>query len=172
MRTRRLSVLAVVLTVSISVLTACGSVEEKAVEAIVKNSDSSVKDVDIDGDGVSIETDEGKMQFGDGAKVPEEFPSDLPLPAADHTVLSASVMNGDIGLMLSVPELDVAEESARILAALEDAGWTIGDKSEMSSGETKMYILTADKDGLEAGVTLVRDGDEDGSMMYSVSSKE
>lgn len=172
MRTRRLSTLAVVLTFSATALTACGSAEEKVAEALVKNSDSSVKDVDIDGDGVSIETDEGKMQFGQGTKVPDEFPSDVPLPEADHTILSASVTNGDVGMMVSVPDLDVSEESARILAALEGAGWTVGDKSEMSSGTSRMYVLTAEKDGLEVGITLVRDGDEDGSMMYAVSPKE
>lgn len=171
MRTLRLSALAAALTLSGAALTACGSVDENLVETLVKNSDSSVKDVDIDGDTISVETDEGTLSMGQGTKIPDEFPSDVPLPAADYSVLTSSVTNGDIGMMLIAPDLDVAEESERIRAGLEGAGWTIGEKSEMNSGDSSMYVLTATKGSQEVGVTLLRNGDEDGSVMYNVSQE-
>lgn len=169
LRARRLPALVAVLALGVAPLAACGqSAEKKAVEALIKNSDDSVKSVDIDGDAFSIETDEGTFSMGEGAAVPDEFPSDVPMPAVDHTVVTASVSGGRVTLMLSAPDLDVTAEAARLLSGLESAGWTIGDKTEMNTADTKMYALSATKGTQELGINLVREAGDDGSLIYSV----
>lgn len=166
LRTRRLPALAAALALTLAPLAACGG--DSATEAILKNSDESIKDVDIDGDSATIETDDGKMSIGGDTEVPDEFPSDVPLPEADHNVGMSTVTSKGVSFSLTVPDLDVASETARMVPELEGAGWEV-EKTEMNSGSSRMTVLVGNKEDLQLNLTLMRDGDEDGVAMYGVT---
>lgn len=172
LRTRRVPALVAVLALTLTPLAACGkSAEERAVEALVKNSDESIKGVDIDGDSFTMKTDDGELSMGEKTTVPDAFPSDVPLPEADYTVTMSTVSGDSVTLMLAIPALDVTAETARTVAALESAGWGEVDKSEINSGTSQMTILGATKGDQRLSLTLTRDGDDDGAAMYTVAER-
>jgi hypothetical protein len=64
-------------------LTACGG-GEKALENAIEDATGGEADVDLDGDGsVSISTPDGEYNSGGAAALPDDFPSEIPLPEGD-----------------------------------------------------------------------------------------
>lgn len=168
LRTRRLPALAAALALTFAPLAACG---DSATEAILKNADDSIKDVNIDGDSATFETDDGRMSIGGDTQVPDELPSDVPLPEADHTVGISTVTSQSVNFSLTIPDLDVAAETARMVPELEGAGWEV-EKTEIGSDRSRMTVLVGKKEGQELSLTLMRDGDDDGVAMYGVTFTE
>jgi hypothetical protein len=95
------------------VLSACGNSEDKAAETLAEkaleaNSGQDV-DVDIDSDGdsqtVTIQTEEGtiKQSSGENVALPEDFPTDVALPA-DYKVMSVMTMGPVMSVVMEVPE--------------------------------------------------------------------
>lgn len=128
---RRLS-LAIAVTALI-LLTGCGSIGESIAERAVEEgleAGGGGEDVQIDFDddngGISIETTEGSMQFGN-AEVPEDFPAEIPLPD-NVEVVSAMSFTEESGATFNLT-MTVAEASNELAAALEsrltDAGFEI-----------------------------------------------
>lgn len=93
------------------VLSACGKSEEKAAETLAEkaleaNAGQDV-DVDIEDDGqtVTIQTEQGtlKQTSGDNVALPENFPTDITLPA-DYKVMSVMTMGPVTSVVMEVPE--------------------------------------------------------------------
>src|SRR5690554_4129073 len=66
---------------------------EKAVEHAIEqgSSDGTNVDIDADGDGgMTIEDEDGTYQMGSHAQVPDDFPSELPLPDGDLMTAAAT----------------------------------------------------------------------------------
>lgn len=110
-------------------------------------------DIEVDEDGVSVESSEGSfqadseggfsMETDDGSfesqagQVPEGFPDVVPLP--DATVLNGSRMDGSDGMAWMVnyqyDSGDPAEALAAQAQALEDAGFSTDGDAEFSMGD-------------------------------------
>ncbi len=93
------------------VLSACGKSEEKAAETLAEqaleaNAGQDV-DVDIEDDGqtVTIETEQGtlKQTSGDNVALPEDFPTDVTLPA-DYKLMSVMTMGPVTSVVMEVPQ--------------------------------------------------------------------
>lgn len=132
---------------------------ERAVEGVTGT------DVEVDDDGVSVESDEGSLSADDGGfsmdtedgtfesrtgQVPEDFPASVPLPDAE--VINGSRMDGEDGLAWMINFQYDAGEPAEVLQAqvdaLESAGFTSDGESNFSMG---------DDSGGMAGVLLESD---------------
>lgn len=101
MKKRLLVLLAVAMAlVIVFSVSSCGNIAEKVVgKAIEKTIESAVgSDVSLEttDDGVKISTDEGVVEAGEGAKVPEEWPANAPV-YPDVKVSYAMVSKDDNG---------------------------------------------------------------------------
>lgn len=125
--------------------TACGGGDatDEAVEAGIEEALGSNADVEIDGDGaVKIETDEGSYSAGGSAEIPDDFPSDVPLPDGSAR-LQATYADAD-GWMLTFGADDMTDEACvTYLDVFPDAGFT--EESRFSSPGTSTGIFTNDQ---------------------------
>lgn len=167
---RRTFVPAVAVVLALSTA-GCGLGDKAADKAVGKALSSDGEEVTVDsGSGsVKVETEDGTVAFGEGLELPDEFPSDAPLPRGDYTVLSSSTNGGEVGLMLQVEGLELEGEQAHFEGELADAGWTVGDdKFSSTTAEGGMFSLSATKDGRTLSVVVSAEGTE-GSVLYSVA---
>ncbi len=161
---------AAVLTLALT-LSACGGDDEggtKLAEKVLESQDG-VKDVDIDDDSYTVETDEGTISAGSGTEIPDGFPEDVPLPSSDYTIASAVEQGEEIALMLTATDgFDFDAEKASMESELTDAGYSIDEQSRTSASGMEMFSIIASADGLQVSITAVGDGEEI-NLMYAVS---
>lgn len=132
---------------------------EKLAEKMIENGDDNV-DVDIDGEEVSIETDEGTTSYGSKDR-PEALPDDFPI--ADGEIVTT--MDSPGGAMVSVKtDDDVTDAFDQAVSDLEEQGWT---RTMLTNDEgTSGAMFTGDTD--EKSVILTGD-DSTGELTYVVS---
>lgn len=141
------SLLAAVLLVGSS---GCSSITDRAVEKIVKRELGGYVDFDGDDDSVRVETDEGL--FTSGTTIPEDWPSDVPIP----------------------PDLEVSGSS--VVRSYDEKSFSLHRISQMSTKEIKDFYADAFSDWeetreVEVGVDqhMVQVGYQKGEMSMSVS---
>lgn len=137
-RTVSLSLLAGVLAVGASTLTACGSAVENAVEEAAGNALGG--DVNVDDGNISVTDEEGnEMQLGENVSVPDNWPSEVPV--YDNGKLISVMVAGDGSSVNAVWQTDATTEEAAAAygAALESSGFTVGDTSAMSGMTNSTY---------------------------------
>lgn len=122
----------------------CGQkLAEKAVES------STNSDIDISDDKFTVNTNEGSMQWGEGAELPDDFPSDVPI-YKNAKVTSSSTSTADQGYSASLSTTDSQSTVADYYKAeLEKQGWTIDDSytaSDTSGKSTSYYASKGDRD--------------------------
>lgn len=135
-------------------------VGEKAIEkAIEQGAEEEGVDVDIDGDKVTVDGEDGSMTMG-GTDVPENFPDDLELPDGEITYAMDSPQSSMV--TMTVDDLDATFEA--LVADLEGKGWK--NNLNMDSEGVKMATLSKDD---TTGITIQADsGSGDLVVMSSV----
>lgn len=114
---------------------------DELAEQIAEASGDGNADVEIDSDSgqVDVETSDGQFSVGESTELPEDFPSDIPLPA-DYELTSAitSTTEGSEGWTLSGTLPDATEDTFDdLVAQFTDDGWTNqSDASGMTGGGT------------------------------------
>lgn len=126
---------------------------ERQIEKGLQESSGGDAKVDIDGDSISIETEDGAMQMSSGkqAKIPEAFPKDV-------------FVHGDIQVAMTVPQgfslvlqtKDTQDKVAEIYSKkMQAAGWSREMSADM--GGQKMSIFKKE-DRTVSLVTTAVDG--------------
>lgn len=116
-----------------------GSASDAADELAEKLAESGNDDADVDIDSesgqVDVSTPDGDMSFGDGTELPDDFPSDIPLPEGYALTSSMSNADGDSSNWSITGTLPDADDSTfdDLVAEFTSAGWT---KSSDASSET------------------------------------
>lgn len=136
--------------------TACGGSDEVAdnaadelAEQLAEAGAGEDTDVDIDSESgqVDVSTPDGDMSFGEGTELPEDFPSEIPLPA-DYQLNSAmsTTADGADGWTISgeLPEA-TADTFDDLIAEFTAAGWTTtSDSSSQTGGGTASTAMLDD----------------------------
>lgn len=143
---------------------------EKAVEAAIEKESGGKAKVDISQGSISVKTDgkdQMEMTSGQNAKVPEDFPKDIPVYAG-ATVLSSIKAEGSFNI-----NLETADEMSKVTASYKEAmkkeGWT--EKTAADMGQ--MTMLTYAKAEREAMVHINSDGKKTSiGLMYSPGKKD
>ncbi len=178
-----------------TVLAGCGAAVDKASEAaaekvVEKAVESGIDgDVDIerDGDGFSIETEDGSMTVdGEGNMVIEgedgtmtmetgeeladDFP-DIPLPGAMAIETTSRVDSGDgtvLHIVSAVMDADAKSTFEAYGTALEDAGFDI-DLNNVSNSDGEFYgmVMATKNESLQVTTVLVT---EDGGTRVQLSA--
>jgi len=113
-------------------------------------------DVSVDPDSGSVdfegEDGSGSVNVGEGSEVPDDFPSDVPLP--DGTLVSSSSFGTDDdktwGLVYTFDDPGSVLDDYR--DALEDAGYEIAGEFNVSNDEGGYSAYTADGDDYTVAV--------------------
>jgi len=155
----------------------CRSVEEKVAEKVIeKAAESKGEDVDVDlsEEGVTIKSDEGELNIGEGAELPDGFPDVVPI-------------NPDLQIVTSWKSTEEGKENFAVSALydkgsgneifnwykneLVSSGWEITNEYTVDSGdEGKSSSLQADNGGYDL-VVVVMDTEEEVSVMISVTEQ-
>ena len=176
MRTRTLLL---VTTAALS-LTACDAAVEQLSEEVVERAaeaagagDTEI-DMDEEGGGISIETDDGSVQIGagDGTELPQELPEVIPLPG-DYTVVSSSTFTNDDGesilVMLEVEGLDpTAFIEDEVVPGLESGGYEIVSQTTASGNGGERSSVQAGSDDATVSVSALVGEDGGGIVNISV----
>ncbi len=133
---------------------------EKIGEKIVEEATNS--EVDVEEGTITMNTNEGTMQWGENVDLPENFPEDIPV-YKDAQALSASSSETDNSYyvtLLSTDGFNAIEEYYK--SELENEGWTIDNESTYAgeSGKSTTYIASKDNRDLTVGLYESISGDE------------
>lgn len=120
---------------------------DELAEQLAESGSGGEADVDIDSESgqVDVQTEDGDMSFGEGTELPDDFPSDIPLPA-DYELTSAmsTSTSGSEGWTIggNLPNADGATFDD-LVAEFTDAGWTETSKTtsetEGGTASTAMF---------------------------------
>lgn len=162
----------------LSIVLGCGSGAEKVAESALETmiekagaADGVEVDVDFRGNGesFSIKTKEGEfsMTVGGGAKIPDDFPKDIPTyPKATVTITQS--MEGQ-GFMIQATTGDSME---KVVGYLENEAAKAGWEQTMSLNQNigqPMKMLNFAKGDRVANYTIIRQTDE---TIISITSAE
>jgi hypothetical protein len=137
-------------------------VAEKAIEAHT----GKAADLDIDKEHMRIQTKDGEMSItsGKSAKIPDNFPKDIPLYKGLALDMAMEVPNG-YSLSYTTKD-DMSKVSQWHLNEMTSQGWT--KEASMEMGDKRMLVF---KKG-ERGVNLVISADTDQTRISLTSMKE
>ncbi len=157
-RTTVTTLLGVVTVVGALTLAGCANPVDAVVDRVL---DSQGIDVDQKGGTVTIEGEDGEKFVAGGTEVPEDFPSELPLPEGKPTAAFSG------GGSVSMTYEDVSEEEMRKLS----------DKIE-ALGYERVYDFTGEGgvirnwDNNERSVNIIWDGESaNGTLVYASAGK-
>ena len=128
------------------------SAEESAEKAIEKATGEDV-DIDLDGETVRINTNEGTFTSGTSVDLPDDFPDDIYV--ADGTIISAA-SNGEMYSIMILSDDSVAEVKQQYEDALATDGWEV--TLEMTVGTGAM--VSAEKGDLTVTVNIGEDTEQ------------
>lgn len=143
-------------------LVGCGAIEDKIGEEIGEEivGVATNSDVEVSGDSVTIETEEGDVTIAnDTGELPDGFPDDFPL-YDDYTLDGASSISGGGTTtyyvnMLSEDEVKDIYEWYK--AEFAGDGWEISGDVIYSDSSSSSGMLTAKKGKMEATVSMTSD---------------
>jgi hypothetical protein len=103
-----------------------------------ENGDVVTGNVDVDGDGMTVESEDGSFSSGAGSELPDDWPNVVPTPDG-LTILSSSTMSDDDTAGFVV--IGDADEGFldRYTAALEAAGFELESEFDADSMAERSY---------------------------------
>jgi hypothetical protein len=158
-------VLALAVVAALLAVTGCGALVEQAVKGGVENA-TGVK-VDQGGNSVTVTGQDGSsMTSSSDGKLPEGFPSDMPLYTPGKIVTSAvSTENSAKSFVVTIDSPDaVADIFAWYKAQLPEKGWTVQNTTESDTG-----ALFMGEKGAQAFTVMVATSSAEGATTISIS---
>lgn len=163
----------------VALLTRCGgsvqeAAQEKAVEKAIEASaaaNGEKVDVDMHGDGMTVATEEGKMQItpDGGGTVPKSFPGDVPLYDGAEVRSTMENTNDHTHMLQLFTKDPLAKVTEQIKAAAPPKGWTEDTTLSQNEGQP-MSILTFKKG--ERDLSYVMTSEEGGTaIMMTVAGQ-
>lgn len=147
----------------------CGADEKAAEKAAEEMLSDKNKKVDIDGDKVTVEDDEGNsMKYGEGVEVPDDFPKEIPLPQGDYKVNSVMTQGDQTTMMLAFEADDMKSLEDHIRSGLTDAGYTIEDGMRIDQDSGKQVHFTATSAEREVSVMLMVTPQDEATAVYTL----
>jgi hypothetical protein len=157
---RRTIALAAVGLLALVGLTACGGGDG---DSVTIEKDGESVEVDRDGGSVSFKSDDGDASttVGDDAKVPEDWPDDVPLPDGGKVAVATQVeRDGKQTFHLTYKVSDDADDViADYGDALKDGGFTLDNESSWSGGSGSVGVFEATGHGWKVTVLTIGSSD-------------
>ena len=142
--------------------------QEDSLERILENDDeANITDAEIEDGVITAETEDGSVvSIGEGALIPENWPTDVALP--DSMTPTVTTDDGEIlGIVFSSTEApDVLFSFYN--GELDQAGWEISEQLDTAG----FASLKASKDGRVLDILLLSDTENPGGSRATVSVKQ
>lgn len=143
----------------------CAKLVENAAKGAVENATGVKVDESKDGLTISGKDGKGSVSFGDNQKLPERFPSEVPVYEGNITTSVSAAGNDGQGFVVGI---DTPDEVSKVYSwyetALADKGWTIGTKMQSEkgaslaadNGKNKLGVMMSEssKEGMKTTITL------------------
>lgn len=141
------------------------TIAEKIVEKALEAQTGQKADIDVENESMTVKTEDGEMTISSGksAKIPDNFPKDIPMYEGYVLDMAMEVPKG-YSLSFTTKD-DVSKVSEWYLDEMTDQGWT--KEASMDMGDQKMLVF---KKG-ERGVNLVVAPDKDQTRIALTSVK-
>ncbi len=154
-----------IVLISVVAYIGCGKkVEEKVAEKIIEQQTGGKADVDISDESVSIKTKDGefKMNAGDNAKLPEDFPSDVFVYKNAEVKMTMALPQGS---SVSFQTKDSKDKVvAKYKKEMKSKGWSQEMAMDMGEGTSLTY-----KKG-ERGVQVMVATDDDFTLITVIAA--
>ncbi|MDD5040227.1 MAG: hypothetical protein PHY34_03690 [Patescibacteria group bacterium] len=164
MQKKALLIIPVLIAVAL-IVSGCG---EKAAEKAIEKATNSQVDIDADNDRVTINTNGGSYQAGEGVSVPDGFPEDVYV--VDGNVTAAFTYEVDKNYSISIESTKSVNELKTLYEQkLADDGWTI----TMSYAAEGSVTLAATKgENRSVSVGLNNNEDANGAIVVITTMTE
>jgi hypothetical protein len=134
-------------------VTACGEkAKEQAMEKEIEKATGSKADVDLSKKGMKVsgKTEEGeyKLETGEEAEIPEDFPDDVFIYTPSKAVMAMKIPQGHSVTLMTKDDITKVVDAYK--HEMEAKGWTEEAYTEMDDKK----MLTYRKDGRIAGISL------------------
>jgi hypothetical protein len=135
-------------------------IAEEVTEKAIENETGSDVELDTEDGGVSVETDEGEMNIGSKANIPDNFPSDIPL--IDYSeILNSAVYTDDEDGTTTYQVMITSEENFEDTLEFYDDGMTDqGWDREASVNSEGTSMLSNTKGENTCTVWVIEEDDE------------
>lgn len=146
-------------------LAGCGNavegLAENAVERAIENEIGESAEVSVDDDSFTVDTGDGSITAGSGS-VPEDFPSDVPLPEGEVNFAQRLESADGVGwsVVIATPG-DPGTVAEQVRADLETSGFTVDEASQFTGEGGSGGTVFAERDDLSILVVVAAgDGGE------------
>jgi hypothetical protein len=155
-------------------LTSCGNAEDKAAENLAEELAGGDVDIDVDGENVTIEGEDGDTSYSSSNELPEDFPESVAL--IDGTLMNSTKVEADGTTNWSViigADSDSEQSGADAIAQLVEAGFTEVSNSTFSDDNGTIVSATYEDATYTIMLGAVEDtsGDYSSLVTYVVSTK-
>lgn len=131
----------------------CGQkIAEKAMEKAVESATNS--DIDISGEKVAVNTNGETMEWGEGAELSKDFPTDVPIYKGS-TITSSSSSATDETYSATISSTDKYENvTSYYTSELPKQGWTIDDTYNYSDTTGQSTFYSASKNDRDLSISV------------------
>ena len=146
-----------------------GNASEDAIENAIEDaaSDAGEGDVNVDinadGEEISIEGDDGESISIGGGDLPDDFPGEFPFPDDFEQTLASG--DGASFVVYGTSADSVDDLDGFYADALPDAGYTVDDRTEVSSGDGSYVTFSFTGNGSTGAVSISTDTTNDSSVV-------
>jgi hypothetical protein len=129
---------------------------EQLVEQAIEGQTGAEVDLEQDEGTVKIETEEGSAEFGLGAELPADFPSDVPIYPGAQVISSLSLGPNRASVSLQSSD-NYADVVAFYEAGIPAEGWNVESRNEFTADSGRSVILNATKGNRTVIVSVTED---------------
>jgi hypothetical protein len=120
-----------------------------------ENGDVVTGNVDVDGDGVTVESEDGSFSSGAGSELPDDWPGEIPEPDGLEIMSGSTISDGDTDGFVVIGAVD-ADFLDGYAAALEGAGFELKSEFTADSMAERGYSNGT----WNVGMAIFENGDE------------
>lgn len=137
-----------------TLLAGCGQITESATEQLIEQAAGGSVNVDLEGDGLTVEGEDGAMSMGEDLALPDNWPGEVPT-FADGSLVFVSV-DATAGSATGTwnTDMTVDDAAASVRSAVEGAGYTIESESQVEG----LRSFGATGNGYRVDVNVASDG--------------
>jgi hypothetical protein len=135
-------------------LTGCGQMAESATEQLLEQAGGGSVNIDLEGENLTVEGEDGAMSMGGDLSLPDNWPSEVPTFSDGSMVfVTVDTAAGSASAMWNT-ELSVEDATGSIKGAVEGAGYAIESESQLEG----LQAFSATGNGYRLDITVAGDG--------------
>jgi hypothetical protein len=143
------------------------SVTQRAIEKAAKEKGVEVKE----GENGSVEVKTKDGSFSSSAKVPKDFPKDVPLPKGKISTSISSNSDGKKAWVVATEVKDLGKSIDELKSSLKEKGYTIESDTSSDTNGTVAFVFVAKKGEDNVSVFGTSSADQKPTVSVSVERK-